>query len=86
MTEAIDHPTSVKGLAKIQRSLKLKDPELKSLRPSSAQKWIICFVRPATMGASFLKQRFKDPLGKSHWDSKISQYVLELPPDKVWKS
>jgi len=86
MTDAQKHDISVKGLAMIQKSLHPKDPSLKSLRPSSTQKWIICFVVPAPMGVSFVKQGFKDPVGKSHWDSKISQHVLELPTEEVWKS
>jgi len=84
MTDAWSHPLSVKGLATIQKSLRLQVPELKALRPSGSQKWIIVFVVPAPMGESFVKQGFKDPGGPSHWDSKTAQYVLELKREHVF--
>jgi hypothetical protein len=85
MTDAATHPLNTKGLEIIQKSLTLQVPGLKALRPSTSQKWIIVFVVPAPMGASFVKQKFKGPDGPSHWESKTAQYVLELDPNVIWK-
>jgi len=85
MTDAATHPTSIKGLALIQKSLKLNVPELKALRPSSTKKWILLFIVPESMEASFVRQNFKDPEGGgSHWASKTAQYVLGLSPEQIW--
>jgi hypothetical protein len=47
-------------------------------------KWIILFVVPAPMGASFSTQKFKEMDRDPDWDSKTAQFVLELDPDLVW--
>ena len=60
ITTARDHRISVKDLAAIQACLKPKIPELKTLRPTTEAKWIILFVVPDDMAASFVKQQFKD--------------------------
>jgi len=86
VTTAKENPISVKGLVEAQKSLKCRIPELNALRPIKSQKWIILFVVPATMMASFELQRFKDSVKDAHWAEKTSQFVLGLPVQEVFKS
>ena len=85
ITDARAHPSSIKGFTIMQTSLKHTVPELECLRPSAGQKWIIVFIVPKPMGSSFTKQGYKEAVGRSIWDSKIAQYVLELDTKEVWK-
>jgi hypothetical protein len=86
ITDARAHPMSTKGLASVQKCLKSKIPELKSLRPTKARRWIILFVVPERMAASFVKQQFKDTKTAAHWEDKTTQYVLGLPVAEVMRS
>ena len=86
VTTAADHAISIKGLEKIQQSLKLKVPELKGLRPTMARKMIILFVVPDTLGAAFVKQRIKDAGKAGCWHEKTAQYILELPEEAVLRA
>jgi hypothetical protein len=86
ITDACDHPISIKGLADIETSLKPKVPELRSLRPTVARKWIILFVVPEPMATSFVEQRFKDAKKSANWGVKTTQYVLGLPEQEVMRS
>ena len=83
ITTAREHRISVKGLAAIQACLKDKVPELKALRPTAKAKWIILFVVPDDMAASFVTQQFKDA---AHWGLKTTQYVLGLSEREVIRS
>jgi hypothetical protein len=86
ITAAHDHPISVKGLAAVQTCLTPNIPELKALRPAITAKWIILFVVPEPMMASFVQQRFKDAEKCAHWQQKTTQYVLGLPEEEVMRS
>jgi hypothetical protein len=85
VTAACDHPINIKGLTEIQTSLKYKIPVLKALRPTVAAKWIILFVVPEPMMASFVLQSIT---GKKygHWEQKTAQFVLGLSEKEVMKS
>jgi hypothetical protein len=83
ITTTRDHHISVKGLAAIQACLKPKVPELNALRPTTKTKWIILFVVPDDMAASFVKQQFKEA---AHWGLKTTQYVLGLSEREVMRS
>jgi hypothetical protein len=76
------HPISVKGLVETQKTLKRNS----ALRPIPTEKWIILFVVPETMTASFELQRFKDSEKDAHWAEKTTQYVLGLPVQEVLRS
>jgi len=80
VTGSRDHPISLKGLADTQKSLKHRVPEL------NAGKWIILFVVPETMMASFVAQRFIDSTKYAHWEEKTTQYILGLPAQEVLSS
>ena len=86
VTSATTHAISVKGLAATQTSLKPKVPELKALGPTKAAKWIILFVVPDDMAASFVSQQFKDAKKYAHWQQKTAQYVLGLSEKEVFRS
>ena len=86
VTDAASHSVSVQGLIGAQKSLKRRIPELNDLRPTTAKKWIILFVVPDSMAASFEKQIIKDADKVGDWDSKIAQYVLGLPEQEVLRS
>jgi hypothetical protein len=86
VTAAAAHPISIKGLASIQACLKPQVPELNNLRPTTAAKWIILFVVPDPMAASFVKQVIKDADKVGHWGLKTTQYVLGLPEREVLRS
>lgn len=86
VTTAAAHPISIRGLAKVQACLKMKVPELKNLRPTTATKWIILFVAPDPMVASFVEQIIKDVEKVAHWDTKTTQYVLGLSVREVMRS
>ncbi|KIM91763.1 hypothetical protein PILCRDRAFT_811037 [Piloderma croceum F 1598] len=61
--------------------------ELKAVQPTAATKWIILFVVPEPMAASFAKQRFENDAEQvAHWDLKTTQYVLGLPEREVIRS
>jgi hypothetical protein len=77
-------PISIKDLASIRVCLKRQI--LKHLRPTTGRKWIILFVVPVPMAASFIKQNIKDASKVAHSSSKITQYVLELPEEEVLRS
>ena len=87
VTSGRDHPISVKGLAETQKSLKSRVPELNALQlTSAAGKWIILFVVPETMMASFVAQRFTDSAKYEIWEKKTTQYILGLPTEEVLRS
>lgn len=86
ISTAREHPISVKGLVVIQRSLNRRVPELCALRPTKTAKWIILFVVPEPMAASFVKQPFKDSSQSVHWGLKTAQFVLELPESEVLRT
>jgi hypothetical protein len=86
VTTADKHPISVKGLAAIQTCLTPKIPDLRALRPTTAARWIILFVVPDTMVASFKFQGFKDAKKYAHWKQKTTQYVPGLSEEEVVKS
>jgi hypothetical protein len=86
MTTAATHPISIKGLARIQASLKPEVPELNKLRPTTATKLIIPFVVPDPIAASFVKQNIKNAKKVAHWGPKTTQYVLGLPVREVMRS
>lgn len=87
ITTAHEHSISVKGLADIQKSLKLQVPELNALRPTAVAKWIVLFVVPEPMAASFVKQPFKDAANDvAHWGLQTTQYVLGLPEQELMRS
>lgn len=86
ITGGKEHPISVKGLAETQKSLKPKIPVLNDLRPIPTKKWIILFVFPETMMASFQMQQFTDSEKCAHWAEKTTQYVLGLPVQEVLRS
>jgi hypothetical protein len=86
MTTAATHPISIKGLARIQVSLKPEVPELNKLRPTTATKLIILFVVPDPIAASFVKQNIKNAKKVAHWGPKTTQYVLGLPVREVMRS
>jgi hypothetical protein len=83
ITDALKHPCKVWGFKTLQTSLKSQIPQLASLRPSVAKKWILVFIVPSPMASSFTKQIFDDVATKTIWDSKVVQYVLELDKDEV---
>lgn len=83
VTTANIHPVSVTGLAAIQKCLGPEVPELKVLRPTTSAKWIILFIVPEPMSASFVKQGFKDGAKCRHWEMKTTQYILGLPEREV---
>lgn len=85
VTGARDHPISSKGLEEIQTCLKPKIPDLKALRPTVAAKWIILFVVPESMMASFVSQSITAKKS-GHWEQKTAQFVLGLPEEEVMKS
>jgi hypothetical protein len=86
ITDALKHPCKVRAFKTLQTSLKSQIPQLASLRPSVAKKWILVFIVPSPMASSFTKQTFDDVATKTIWDSKVVQYVLELDKDEVWKA
>ena len=86
MTNAASHSLGIKGLEATQKSLKKQIPELNSLRPGTAKKWIILFVVPEPMAVSFQKQSITDAAKMGHWYAKTAQYVLGLPEQEVLKS
>jgi hypothetical protein len=88
VTTGKEHTISVKGLPVVeaQKTLKRHIPELSALPPITTQKWIILFVVPATMMASFELQRFKDSEKCAHWAEKSAQFVLGLPVEDVLRS
>jgi len=86
VTTIDDHAISIKGLEKVQRSLKLKVSELKDLRPTNARKMIILFVVPNTLGAAFVKQTINDAAKVGHWYEKTAQYVLMLSEKEVFQA
>ena len=81
-----------KGLADTEKSLKPSIHQLSALRPTSAAgKWIILFVVPNTMMASFVAQCITHSAGASgakyeHWEKKTTQFVLGLPVEEVLRS
>ena len=85
ITTGRDHPISIKSLTEIQLCLKLKIPDLKALRPTVAAKWIILFVVPESMMASFGLQSITAKK-YGHWEQKTAQFVLGLPEEEVMKS
>jgi len=86
VTNAASHSIGIKGLEAIQKSLKKQIPELNSLRPSTAKKWIVLFVVPEPMAVSFQKQLITDAAEVGHWYAKTAQYVLGLPEYEVLRS
>jgi len=77
MTDVQHHDISLKS------PQTLVIPELNALRPTAKRKWIIIFVVPASVGASFEVQKFED--GAKHWEPKMAQYILQLQEEEVWK-
>jgi len=71
ITDAHDHPISVKGLADLQKSFRPRVPELKPLQPSKVRKWIILFV-PQPVATSFIEQSLKDMKKVVHWNDKVT--------------
>ena len=86
ITTAATHPISIRGLARIQASLKPQVSELANLRPTTATKLIILFVVPDSMAASFVKQNIEDAKKVAHWDPKTVQYVVGLSEREVMRS
>ena len=81
ITEAEQHDIKLSSLQGTQTACKMTIPELSSLRPSVARKWIIVFVVPENMGRTFGLQKI---LKESQvWSSKTAQYILELSPETV---
>lgn len=82
---AANHAINLKGLEKIQKSLK---SELKDLRPTKANRMIVLFVVPFTSGPPFVKQTIKDAvkLGRGHWYEKTAQYVLTVSERAVFEA
>jgi hypothetical protein len=83
MTDALHHDINLKDLQRIRTACQTSIPQLKALRPSAQKKWIIIFVVPETIGATFLAQKIKDE--SKHWESKTAQYILQVP-ETVWKA
>lgn len=82
ITDAGIYDIGLRGLQTLQTACKPQIPDLNTLRPSAERKWIILFIVPAPMGASFQSQNIKPP--SEHWKSKTVQYILELPVEEVW--
>ncbi|KIL62834.1 hypothetical protein M378DRAFT_108009 [Amanita muscaria Koide BX008] len=72
VTTAAKHAISIKGLEKVQKSLNRQNTHFGPLRPSKSNKWIILFVVPDTMGASFRRQKIKGAEKVGHWNEKTS--------------
>ena len=83
VTTSDNHAISIKGLEKIQTSLKPKVTVLRELRPTNAYKLIILFIVPDTLKAAFIKQRIKDAVkvDEADWYGKTAQFVVDLPEE-----
>ena len=84
ITDGTDHSIALTGLKTAQTACKRNIPHLNGLRPSASKKWIVLFVVPAFLGASFKLQRIEPPSGA--WESKTVQYILELPEHEVFNN
>ena len=84
VTSTADHPINIKGLGKVQTSLKPKVSGLKDLRPTIKRKMIILFVVPDTLGASFVKQTIGTKKETTIWYKKTAQYVLTVPEKEMF--
>ena len=85
VTTAADHDINIKGLEKIQRALKPRDPDLKCLRPANDRKMIILFVVPDTLGKTFGAQKITGKAKVEHWYAKTAQYVVTLSEEELFK-
>ena len=85
MTTAADHDINVKGLEKVQRALKPRDPDLKGLRPANDRKMIILFVVLDTLGKTFGAQKITGKAKVEHWYAKTAQYVVTLSEEELFK-
>ena len=86
-----EHATTVPGYQKTERALRLRTT-LECLRPKKTNKWIVLFVVPDDIAASFGPQKLKVPKGtptvkrenlRENWVSKTTQYVLAVPPRQL---
>ena len=84
VTTAADHDINIKGLEKIQRALKLQDPDLKGLQPANDRKMIILFVVPDALGKTFGAQKITGKAKVEHWYAKTAQYVT-LSEEELFK-
>jgi hypothetical protein len=79
VTTATDHTIKVKGLEKVQKALKLRDPVLNHLRPGIKRNMIILFVVPDSE-VTCEKQKI-DGRKVDHWYKKTTQYVVTIPEE-----
>ncbi|KAM6495094.1 hypothetical protein JOM56_009717 [Amanita muscaria] len=78
VTTAADHDINIKGLEKVQKALKHRHPDLKSLRPAKDNKMIILFVVPPALETTFGAQKITGKAKVDHWYDKTAQYVVTL--------
>ena len=84
VTTAPIHHINIKGLEKVQRALKPRDPDLKGLRPAKANKMIILFVVPTALGMTFGMQQITGKAKVDHWYDKTAQYVLTVSEEALF--
>ena len=83
VTTATDHTIKIKGLEKVQKAPKLREPGLNCLRPGIKRNMIILFVVPDSEVA-FEKQKI-DGRKVDHWYKKTTQYVVTIPEEELFR-
>ncbi|KAF8349128.1 hypothetical protein F5887DRAFT_1156874 [Amanita rubescens] len=84
VTTAADHDINIKGLEKVQRALKPRDPNLRGLRPAKDNKMIILFVVPPALGTTFGAQKITGKAKVDHWYDKTAQYVVTVSEEELF--
>ena len=85
VTNTATHPINTKGLKALQSLLSETNDTLSPLRPTPEDPWIILYVVPTPMEASFTKQKIKGDASAT-WSTKTAQYVLGLDEHEVFRA